>query len=184
MLKKILLACSTLFFLAAPLPAQVTPKVLLVIGSQPANAVNRALQLKKAGIEVAVVFEREAIFFILSELNVQTSAGWPAKMEALAAEYAVETSTNAVRGLIGGNTPLHPKFMLLNRRIGVGPGRKLLLPELKKASIPYTVCSFSAKMMFEVYTELKGLGEPMSPDPDVPVDLSPYLTQGYQLIVY
>lgn len=182
-MKKLLLFSAALLLPALPLPAQQSPKVLLVAGNHLGVAVERAVQLKKAGIQVEVVIEREALLGLIQDSNIGDNPGWKAKMDAVAQEYEVENST-MTRGPLGTKTPKHPKFALLGRSYRRPPGSKPALKGLADAGIPYTVCSASAVRMYEVYDELKAAGLPMSPDKDFPVDLSPYVKQGYQIIVY
>lgn len=185
MIKKIFLASFAVVSLAASLPAQVTGKVVIVAGRpQVVNAMKRAVQLKEAGIEVQVIFEREGILPFLDLYGVLGTAGWKTKMTAFAAEDAVETSTSTVKGRTGQMTAKHPKLKLLDMSFRAPPAMRPLLDTMKLKQIPYTLCSMSAKQIFDVFNELKATGEPMSPNADVPVDLSPLIKLGYQVIVY
>lgn len=184
MIKKLFLASFAVLFLAASLPAQQTGKVVLVVGRQVVNSMKRAVQLKQAGLEVQVVFEREAVLPFLDLHGVLATAGWKTKMAAFVEEDAVETSTRAVKGRTGQMTAKHPKLRLLDMTFRAAPAMQPLLDKMKLEKIPYTICSMSAKQIYDVYNELKATGEPMSPNAEVPVDISPLIKQGYQVIVY
>lgn len=184
MIKKLFLASFAVFLLTASLPAQQTGKVVLVAGRQIVNAMKRAVQLKQAGIEVQVVFEREGVLPFLDLHGALATAGWKTKMAAFIEEDAVETSTRAVKGRTGQMTAKHPKLRLLDMTFRAAPAMKTLLAKMKQEKIPYTLCSMSAKQIYDVFEELRATGEPMSANAEVPVDISPLIKQGYQVIVY
>lgn len=182
-MRKLTLILSALLLQAAALRAQQEQKVLLVLGNHLGVGIERAVQLKKAGIQVQVVIEREAVLGLVQDSNLGAGAGWKAKIDAIEKEYEVENST-AVRGPLGTKTPKHPKFALLGRPYKRPPGARSALDVLTSEGVPFTVCSATASRLYEVYDELRAAGLPMSADRQFPVDLSPYIKQGYQLIVY
>ena len=77
-----------------------------------------------------------------------------------------------------------PRLKLPDMDLKVSDAMKLWMGKIKEEKIPYTVCTASAKYFYGVYDELKAMGEPLSPDIVDPVDISPYLKQGYQVLTY
>jgi len=182
MIKKLFLSVPVLFFLFSSLPAQESgPKVLLVLGklsdSSLVPGLQRAVQLKKAGVEVRIIFEREAVLSFIDQHDGLSKPGWRKKMES----FALEVPTDTVKD---DSSALHPKFKLPDMNLKISKDLKSWMQKIKDEQIPYTVCSASAKYIYDVYDELKATGEPLSSDPEAPVDISPYLKQGYQVLVY
>lgn len=155
-----------LFPLAAvPAAAQAAPSVVMVVDEYDNEvrfglALWHAVQLKKAGIGVSLVFEGEAVLNFLPEKTGRL----------------VKKSPNADRLAL----PLNKG----KNKGALGPARLAeLLAELKRLNVPMTACAFSA-VYFGEYEALKAAGAPLSADPERPVDVAALLKGDAQLLVF
>ena len=166
MIKKIALSLLVAAGFCAAAAAQQAPaKVVLVVREYDNElrfnmAVWRAVQLKQAGVDVTVLFEREGVLNLLPEQG----------------GVFARDSVNSERAAVGANRGR-------NRALyGARKGRALL-KELARLKVPQVVCSVSA-VSFGKYDELKAAGYQMSPDPERWVDLVPYEKSGAQLLFF
>ncbi len=181
MIKKSFITISMLLFMVSLLPAQENGQnVVMILGkfsdSSLIPGLQRAVQLKKAGIEVRIIFEREAVLSFIDLNDGLSKPAWQKKMKDL----AVERSTDTIKDFLAE----HPKFKLLDMNLKTSDTLKIWMQKIKDEKIPYTVCSASAKYIYDIYVDLKATGEPLSPDSEAPVDISPFIKQGYQILVY
>lgn len=175
--------------LPAPAPAQApAPKVLLVVrdfvrdqGSEEAKfdfALYRAVKMKEAGIDVAVSFEDKAVLCFLDLHGELDKPAMKKKVkdleDALAAEPEEKRAKKEVRP---------PKYWLAGRQIGLPPSRREIIQRFLDLKIPYTVSAQSARD-YDVFDELKAAGEPLTAGKGRAEDLSPYIKQGYQVIIH
>jgi predicted peroxiredoxin len=155
------------FALLAPAAASAAESVLVVVDEydNPLRfdlAVWRAVQLKKAGYDVRVLFES------LGVLNFMPSGKASEVMQRKDAGYD--------RVAMPGNKGRHKKDH------GGQKGRDML-KELSKLGVPITLCSFSAAIL-GVTGDLKSSGASMSADPERPVLFSSLVPAGGRVLIF
>ncbi|OGS10523.1 MAG: hypothetical protein A2285_03950 [Elusimicrobia bacterium RIFOXYA12_FULL_57_11] len=166
MLKKIFICLAAVLVLSLQVSAQQAVRRELVVIHDFDDvlrfnmAVWHAIQLKQAGVDVRVVFEGDAV------LNFLPRQDGDMRQKSLSLERVnMEKNKSRLKNLV---TPKK--------------GRDLL-KELADLKVPYTVCSFFATL-FNKYAELKAAGVPMSADPENRMDLSPFIRDNYQLLIF
>lgn len=179
----------TLPALPAPAPAQgAAPKVLLILrdyvrdeGGEEGKfdfGLYRALQLKRAGVDVTVAFEDRAVLCLLDLRDELDKPAMRKKLkdleDALGAEHEKKRATRNVRP---------PKYWLAGKKLGLTELERQTLQEFMALKIPYTVSGQAARD-YDVFNELKAAGEPLTTGKDRAEDLSPYIKQGYAVIIH
>ena len=207
MMKKIFsgLAVILLFSLQGFAQEQAGRKVLVIIGSSIEDptyfdfGISHVIELKRAGLDVTVIFEKEAVLYFLDapslSAQVHTHAGNrfrtapptpPVVVASTADVVAIEASKKLAAAAVAENSYDSGKDFKLQFR---GQSRtsediiSSLIKDFKDLHIPYTLCSLSATV-FGKYDQLKALGEPLSPNQGDTIDLSPYFKDNYQVLTF
>ncbi|OGS10524.1 MAG: hypothetical protein A2285_03955 [Elusimicrobia bacterium RIFOXYA12_FULL_57_11] len=146
-----------------------------------------AIQRAKAGAEVRVVFEANAVMAVLMfplppqvfDTNTPAHDKW-IEREDIDYDYSTHTSDLRPRG---GRRVSLSSLKFAGKMMAAEEITTSVWNEFKKLKIKYTVCSFSATIL-GFYDTLKLKGEPLSPDQGTPVDIAPYIRENYQLSVF
>ncbi len=211
-MKIFLCLAAWLFFPAQGFAQAGGQKTLLVIRDfddrlKYVMAIGHAVQLKRAGVDVHVLFEGEAVLnFISNKINAPPEPFVP---DLFLTNGVLTTTYVAAPDGQGSKRITRHKHADIRRVPANNPSDNIrkwwdkpaldggtpveyidpyeykdieMLADLEK-NVPYTVCSFSA-VILDVYEELKAEGKPLSKDAASPVDLSKFLNDGYSVRVF
>lgn len=181
-------------FLASPVCAQQSASKLLVVIRDGVDnridfgfAIWHVVQLKRGGADVRVVFEGESVINFLGEAAVKKfnlELSTPA--EPIVVSTIVATAGTGSAPMPGQGPTSRPrvehKYQFGNKKATDSEQITSLLSDLKK-EVPYTVCALSASLL-NMSSELKAAGVPVSADATRPVDVSQYVKEGYQIVVW
>ena len=193
MRKKIFLTLAALFLAVLPGYAQQgAGKELVIIRDYDDCwhldlALWHAIQLKRGGAQVQVILQDEAVLAALyyplppqtfDEENVPDDL-WR-EQEQPNRELHVGTSGKRPRGDVW---TVKEKLKFSGKLLTPSDRTASTMVDFRALKIPYVVSAFSAKLL-GVYDQLKAKGEPLSPDPDKPVDISPLVKAGYRVSIF
>lgn len=173
----ILLAAAPASRLSAQPASPAAPKVLMLVSTVNLGgiipAVMRAMDLKTKGVEVSVIFERGGVMAFA--YLVEGNPSFKAKLEKKKDEFEIKLSSNVA---------VNQDFML-----ALVPGRHPkqyvdTMNRFRSSGVTYTVCGASLEVIFGLYDEFASAGLPVSPKSREPIDISDYIKQGYQVLVF
>lgn len=200
-MKKTVLALIAALSLSSSVFAQQSGSKLLVVMRDGLDnrmnfgfAVWHIVQLKRGGVDVRVIFEGESMLNLLGETAVKKYSEMrnpvspqPAVSTAAVNGALVDTSSGSARPVVPTAFYQDPavkarKYQFGEKKLTDSDQLASLVADLKR-EVPYEVCSLSAAMM-DLAGELRASGLSVSADATRPVDLSKYVKDGYQIVVW